>query len=521
MLTAKARYAIMASVDIAMHAVSGKYIKTSEIASRQNISEKFLELILPSLRKQGILESLLGPGGGYKLAKDPDTIFLMQIIKAVTDNAKITRCDGYGHQSCTNGDKKCYTHNLWSILERKFNNFFESITIQDIISNDVLRKEVPSLAVANEKPQEIIIYMDNNATTTPLRYAVEKAYSIIRTAYNPSSIHRQGQVARERVEESRRAIKKHLNLNEEYDLVFTSSGTEANNMVFHSMGNYRHVVCSTDHSSVLRAARNPIKVDVDKNGIIKLDHLERILEEAPGKTLISVSLANSETGIIQPLDLLLDIAKKHEALVHTDAVQAVSRIHCRFNETQPDFITLSSHKMGGIIGAGALVYKKSRFAELTALILGGNQEKGLRSGTENIAAISAFGVAATFINASIKSMKNIRFLRDHMESEILSRMKSAVVVGKESERLPNTSCIIIPEIDGATQLMHFDIHGVCVSNGSACSSGQTEASHVLLAMGFDHKMAKSAIRISLGISNTEEDVNKLVSIWEILYNSAV
>ncbi|QHD65080.1 aminotransferase class V-fold PLP-dependent enzyme [Neorickettsia findlayensis] len=520
MLTAKTRYAIVASIDIALHSNSKKYVKTSEIASRQKISEKFLELILPPLKKQGILDSLLGPGGGYRLAKKPDTIFLMQILKAVADTPKITRC-GDGQQSCTGETKKCYTHNLWIVLEKRFNNFFESITLHDIISDDILRQEknIQNGSIL-ESYQEDIIYMDNNATATPFRYAVEKACTLLKRPYNASSIHRRGQEAREVIEEARRLIKKNLNL-EEYDLIFTASGTEANNMLFHNASNYHHIVCSTDHSSTLKVANNPIEVDVDENGIIKLESLERALLENPGYKLVSVCLANSETGVIQPLDLIMEIAKEHKALVHTDATQAISRIHCRFNETQPDFITFSAHKMGGIIGTGCLACRKDLLQELKPLILGGGQERNLRSGTENLAAIAACGSASTFINASIKNMKNIRSLRDYMEDEVSKRMKSAVILGQKAQRLPNTSCIIIPEIDGTTQLMHFDMHGICVSNGSACSSGQLEASHVLRAMGFDNDMAKSAIRISLGISNTKEEVKKLVSTWEILYNIRV
>ncbi|ACT69286.1 Rrf2/aminotransferase, class V family protein [Neorickettsia risticii str. Illinois] len=522
MLTAKTRYAIVASIDIALHSKGRKYVKTSEIASRQKISEKFLEVILPPLKKQGILESLLGPGGGYRLAKEPDTIFLMQILKAVADTPKITRCGGDGQQSCTGEAKKCCTHNLWVVLEKRFNNFFESVTLQDIISDDVLRQEKNVHNGSTlESYQEDIIYMDNNATATPFRYAVEKACTLLKLPYNASSIHRRGQAAREVIEEARRLIKKNLNLEEDYDLVFTASGTEANNMLFHNASDYQHIVCSTDHSSTLKVANNPIQVDVDENGIIKLESLKRALLENHGCKLVSVCLANSETGVIQPLDLIMEIAKEHGALVHADATQAISRIHCRFNETQPDFITFSAHKMGGIIGAGCLAYRKYLSKELKPLILGGGQERNLRSGTENLAAIAAFGNASMFINTSIKNMKNIRSLRDYMEDEISKRMKSAVIVGQKAQRLPNTSCIIIPEIDGTTQLMHFDMHGICVSNGSACSSGQLEASHVLLAMGFDNNMAKSAIRISLGISNTKEEVKKLVSTWEILYNIRV
>lgn len=509
----------MASVDIAMHSKNGKYVKTSEIASRQKISEKFLELILPLLKKKGILESLLGPGGGYRLIRKTDTIFLTQIIRAISDVPRITRCGGYGQGSCTGETQRCCTHDLWSILEKKFDNFFESVTIQDIIANNILRRDENTSLSVSSTDQENIIYMDNNATTTPLRYAMEKACTVLKLPYNASSVHQRGQAAKTIIEESRRLIKKNLNLGEEYEIVFTSSGTEANNMLFHSTSDYKHVVCSTDHSSTLKAANDPVLIGVDGEGIIDFEDMEKVLAKNPGKKLISVCLANSETGIIQPLDLIMELAKKYEAIVHTDAVQAVSRIHCRFNEVHPDFITLSAHKMGGIVGAGCLIYKKNHSVELRPLIVGGGQENGMRSGTENLAAISAFGSAATFINTSIESMKNIKSLRDYLEAEILKRMHSAIVVGQRSHRLANTSCIIVPEIDSTTQLMHFDMHGICVSNGSACTSGRAEASHVLLAMGFDHKMAKSAVRVSLGFANTQAEVNTLVSVWEALYST--
>lgn len=534
MLSAKLVYAIIATVDIAMNETDELQVRTSDISKRQNISEKFLESILPILKKQGLLSSTLGPGGGYRLARRPENISLMSIVEAMNHSLQMTRCNGYGHDGCLDAGKRCKTHDLWCTLEKKISNFFDEITIHDIVNdsvNDKVSRDKTDDKVeaeirnAIEKPEcpietrckQDLIYLDNNATTRPINYAKDRITATLDKAYNPSSIHYQGQIARRIIEEARQNIKNHLGVSNNYNLLFTSSGTETNNLIFHSFGNYHHIISRIEHSSILKSAKYPIFIDVDKDGIINLQQLEEILSKLNGRKLVSIIFANNETGVVQPIQNVIKICKKYEAIVHSDAVQALGKLKFNLSEYDLDLVTVSSHKIGGGFGAAGLIYKKD--LKLKPMIVGGGQEGGLRAGTENISAIAGFSAAVSFLDQSVARTEHLGKLRDYLESQLTKRIASSIITGKNVARLPNTSCIILPSVDNTTQLMYFDMNNICVSSGSACSSGQVEPSHVLLAMGFSHEQAKSSIRISLGPENTIEDVNNLVKAWEILYDN--
>jgi cysteine desulfurase len=509
-------YAIIATVDIAMNETEQLSVRTSDISKRQNISEKFLESILPVLKRQGLLSSTLGPGGGYKLAKKSGNISLMKIVEAMNHSLQMTRCNGYGHNGCLETGKRCKTHDLWHTLEKKLTSFFEDVTIHDIINDNISREKIVE-EIKQNKQTDGLIYLDNNATIKPINYAKERIIATLDKAYNPSSIHYQGQIARRIIEESRENIKNHLSVSNNYNLLFTSSGTEANNLVFHSFGNFHHVISKIEHSSVLKSAKHPILIDVNKDGIIELEKLEEILSQLNGRKLVSVIFANNEIGVIQPINEIVKICRKYNALIHTDAVQVLGKLKFNLSDYDVDLVTISSHKIGGGFGAAGLIYKKD--LKLKPMIVGGAQEGGLRAGTENISAISGFSGAVSFLDQSISRAEYLRKLRNYLENELIKKISSTIIAGKNADRLPNTSCIILPGVENTTQLMHFDLNNICVSSGSACSSGQVEPSHVLLAMGFSHDQAKSSIRISLSAENTMEDINNLVSTWEILYNN--
>jgi cysteine desulfurase len=267
MLSAKSRYAIISVVDIAINQEQGKCVSVSEIAKRQQISEKFLESILPSLRKNGLLTSVLGPGGGYKLAKKASSITLIQITDSVEQSLKVTRCNQ--ENSCIKSSAKCATHNLWSLLERKMHDLLNKITVQDVILGDFNKNRNSNETDSNHD----FIYMDNNATMKTKDCAKEKISECLNLPYNPSSVHHIGQAARKIVEDARYNIKHQLGAQQDYNLIFTSSGTEANNLIFNSFLDYHHIISAVEHSSVLKSAKNPIFIPVDCNGRVDIENL--------------------------------------------------------------------------------------------------------------------------------------------------------------------------------------------------------------------------------------------------------
>jgi cysteine desulfurase len=360
------------------------------------------------------------------------------------------------------------------------------------------------------------IYLDCNATA-PLRPEVAQAMSALYgQPLNPSSIHSSGRLARKIVEEARGAILDSVGAKGQ-GLVFTSTATEANNLVLKQAD--RYIVSEIEHDSVYKVQGARCKVLGD--GVVDLDYLEELVSKAQtpnpeSRILVSVMLANNETGIIQPIAKVVEIAKRYGALVHADAVQAYGRININFAELGVDFMTISGHKAGGPVGAAALVHKKE--IELKPLMFGGGQEKNKRPGTENVVAIHGLGFFASSYAQDVPRETKLSNLNKYLEDEITKQAPNAVVVGANSARLPNTSCIIMPGFEAATQLIHFDGAGICVSSGSACSSGKVEVSRSLKAMGVTH--AKNAIRISTGWATTKNDVDAFIAKWIELYKKA-
>ena len=341
-------------------------------------------------------------------------------------------------------------------------------------------------------------YLDYNASAPLLKEVKEYIVSILDVNGNPSSIHYSGRKAKKIIENSRESIASLVNTKKE-NVIFTSGATEANNII---VQNFEHIIASQiEHESILNN-QNVIKVDVNSKGYIDLEKLESITKCIKNKKnhIISVMLANNETGIIQPVKRISQIAKKYNILFHTDAVQAVGRVNVNFNEIGCDFLTLSSHKIGGPKGAGALVVKNKKL--LKAFFIGGSQEYNLRAGTESTTAIAGFGMAARTLN--LKDMDSIQTLRDFFESELLNLNNDIQLIGNKSIRLPNTFMFCIPGIQSNEFLIALDIEGFEVSAGSACSSGKIEPSKILKAMGFSKNFLNSSIRVSLGPYNNRE-----------------
>jgi cysteine desulfurase len=350
-------------------------------------------------------------------------------------------------------------------------------------------------------------YLDWNATA-PLRAEAAAAMTeALALCGNPSSVHRRGRAARQRVEAARAAVAALVGASAD-GVTFTSGGTEANHLAILGGGRARVLVSAVEHSSVLQAAPEAERIPVDRDGIVDLAALAALLAADARPALVSVMLANNETGTLQPVQEIANIAHAHGALFHCDAVQAAGKMSLSLAAIGADFITLSAHKIGGPAGTGAVI---SAGPELTALQRGGGQERNRRAGTENLCGIAGFAAVARAADPA--EYGRVRALRDRLEAAL----PEAVVIGTEAPRLPNTSAIAMPGVSAETQIIAFDLDGVMVSAGAACSSGKVGPSHVLAAMGLAPAIADATIRVSLGWSTTEADIGHFIDAWTALY----
>jgi len=354
------------------------------------------------------------------------------------------------------------------------------------------------------------VYLDHNATT-PLRPEAERAAIAARARVgNPSSVHRFGRAARRTIEDAREQVAALVGARAE-NVTFTSGGTEANALALRGAGRARVVVSAVEHASVLAAVPDAIRVPVDSEGVIDLAALAAALAADSRPALVSLMLANNETGVIQPVARAAEIARRHGAALHCDAVQATGKIPVDAAELGAHFVTLSAHKLGGPMGVGALVTDAS--VPLEAQLKGGGQERGLRAGTENISGIAGFGAAAEAARADLDRAGCLAAWCDALEARARAAVPSARILGAGAPRLPNTSCLALPGVAAETQVIALDLAGIAVSAGSACSSGKVGASHVLAAMGLEADVAGSAIRISLGWSSTAADIERFLESW--------
>ncbi|MGE0746527.1 MAG: cysteine desulfurase family protein [Rhodospirillales bacterium] len=359
------------------------------------------------------------------------------------------------------------------------------------------------------------VYLDWNASAPAWPAAVAAATEAMSAGGNASSIHAAGQAARRRIEAARGRVAALVGARPD-QVVFTAGATEANNQALRCTGRAAVFVSAVEHPSVLEAAPDAVRLPVDRDGIVDLDALDRRLAAAPGPALVSLMLANNETGVIQPVAEAAAIARRHGALVHCDAVQGPGRIAVDFAALGADLMSLSAHKLGGPQGVGALIVREPALAG--RLVHGGGQERGRRAGTENGPGIAGFGAAADAVAAlGTGAAAGMAALRDGIERRIRAVAPDAVVFGAGAPRLPNTSQIAMPGMAAETQVIAFDLDGIAVSAGAACSSGRVAAPVVLAAMGVPDALARSAIRISLGWTTTAADTDRFVAAWEALY----
>lgn len=371
------------------------------------------------------------------------------------------------------------------------------------------------------------VYLDWNATT-PLRAearaAMLAAWELIG---NPSSVHAEGREARRLVEEARATLAAATGAPPR-NVVFTSAGTEANALALSPglrgpLGGpvERLLVSAIEHASVLAGGRFPPdkigQIRVTPAGVVDLDHLKVLLGNGP-PALVSIMAANNETGALQPVTEAARIVHEAGGLLHVDAIQALGKIAFNINAVGADLATFSGHKIGGPKGVGALVLAEG-IAGIEPVLRGGGQELNRRAGTENVAGIAGFGAAVRVaLQALPEDTARMTTLRNRLENG-LRAVAGATVFADDVERLPNTVLFTAPGLKAETAVIGFDLEGVAVSSGSACSSGKVQPSHVLSAMGYDATVAQGAVRLSLGWSTEPDDINRALEAWRKLANT--
>ncbi|MET1415530.1 cysteine desulfurase family protein [Roseibium sp. HPY-6] len=366
------------------------------------------------------------------------------------------------------------------------------------------------------------IYLDHNAGA-PLRpVARESMIEVLSDAGNASSVHTDGRRARGRIESAREKVAR-LCSAQNRAVTFVSGGTEGNMMALTPVWQVQGAPVyleklfrsAVEHPSVVTGGRfavaNQCVVPVDSDGVIQIDALkDSVCDTEP--SLISVMAANNETGVIQPLAEIGAIAQEYGHFFHVDAVQAAGRIKIDMDAWQADALTISAHKLGGPQGAGAVVVRSTAKTP-SALMVGGGQENWRRGGTENVAAIAGFGIAADAALEETADLRHLLELKTRLEEGLQAHCPTTIFFGIKAERLANTCCFAVPGISAETALIALDLERVSISSGSACSSGKVSVSHVLTAMGVDEELARCALRISMGWDTTKTDIEEFLDVW--------
>jgi cysteine desulfurase len=371
------------------------------------------------------------------------------------------------------------------------------------------------------------IYFDWNATA-PLRAEARAGMvGALELTGNANSVHAEGRAARRTLELAREQVAA-LAGAEAKNVTFTSGATEANNLALtpaleicgRKQPRDRLFVSGIEHPSVLSGGRFAAdaveKLPVTADGVLDVNALRSAIARSE-HPLVSVMLANNETGVIQPIREIADIVHAANGVLHVDAIQAPGRIPCRIDDLGADLLSLSGHKIGGPQGVGALL-RRGDIHIAEPLIKGGGQERSLRAGTENVAAIAGFGAAAA-VAAGQADASRMAALRDRLEAGLKAAAPQTVIFGANAQRLPNTTFFASPGLKAETAIIAFDLNGIALASGSACSSGKVQASTVLQAMGVAPELARGAVRVSLGWSSTEADVERFIGTWNMLAGS--
>ena len=368
------------------------------------------------------------------------------------------------------------------------------------------------------------VYLDWNATAPLRSEAREAVVRAMDICGNPSSVHAEGRKARHLIEDARAAVANAIGAQAE-GIVFVSGGTEANATALvpgwargrAGKSCERLIVSAIEHPSVLaggsfapeRVARAPVTSD----GIVDLDALQSLIQVQDGAPpLVSLMLANNETGAIQPVSQAAALVHAAGGILHVDAVQALGRIPLDVRDLGADLVSVSAHKIGGPKGVGALAIVDPELRSPAPLLRGGGQERNRRAGTENVAGIAGFGVAAAIAGVDLEEFSRMQSLRDRLEAG-LAETAGVIIFSRGVPRLPNTTLFAMADMRAETAVIAFDLEGIAVSSGAACSSGKVQPSHVLTAMGVVPELVRSAIRISLGHSTKEDDIDRALEAW--------
>ena len=354
------------------------------------------------------------------------------------------------------------------------------------------------------------IYLDYNATTPIRKEVKQRMLEVMGPPLNSSSVHSYGRKAKSYLQNARNSVGNLINANND-QIIFTSGGTEANSMIMQS--SKRPLISSVEHDAVIASSFNPEFIEVDSDGVVSLNKLEAKIKLI-NPDIISVMWANNETGVIQPIKEIVKIAKKFKIHVHCDAVQAVGKIKIDFKSSGLNSMAISSHKIGGPAGVGALIISDP--FNFNPIIFGGGQERGHRSGTENLIGIVGLGSASDLVFKDSELITNIALKQKQFEKLLRDNLCDIKIFGDNVERLPNTTCVYMPHLEANAQVIALDLEGYAVSAGSACSSGKVKSSHVLKAMNAEFASNKS-IRISSGWQNNQNDLEKLAHAYIELY----
>ena len=360
-----------------------------------------------------------------------------------------------------------------------------------------------------------LAYLDWNATAK-LRPQAREAVLAAQEVGNPSSVHGAGRAARRTVEQAREQVAAMVGAKSQ-EVVFTSGGTEANAWALSPLIGEVLLVSAIEHPSVRSGGRFAAaeEIPVTDDGVIDLAALKRRLAGA-SRPLVSIMLANNETGVVQPVARAAELVHAVGGLLHIDAVQGPGRIDCDFAALGADLMTLSAHKIGGPQGVGALLKREA--LELEPLLRGGGQERGARAGTENVPGIAGFGAAAAAVRQGwTDEAARMTVLRDRLEAGLKAISPQATVFGAGASRLPNTTLFAVPGVKAETAVIALDLEGVAASSGAACSSGKVTPSHVLAAMGVPAELIRGAIRLSLGYATKEIEIEAVLKAWAKLH----
>lgn len=356
------------------------------------------------------------------------------------------------------------------------------------------------------------LYLDYNATAPLCGEAIQAMKDGMGLVGNASSVHQPGRQVRRKIEEARQEVADFFKVSPA-GIIFTSGATEANNLAL--CGFEGHIIVSAiEHDSVDQACGGREVCPVDAQGQVDLLALQSLLQDKKGPVMVSVMAANNETGVIQPLAQVVGLARRHGAFVHCDAAQAVGRLPSIWEEV--DLLSVSAHKLGGPQGIGALVLRTE--VPLKAQLRGGGQERSFRSGTENFLGI--LGFAAALRASRTQDWTAVGGLRDALEERLKAQCPETVFLAQEAPRLPNTSVVVMKGVKSAIQVMNFDMEGIAVSAGSACSSGTVKPSRVLAAMNVPRDLADCSIRVSLGPASPLGLVDQFSAVWLKVYERA-